>query len=162
MWQDQPMTMDVIYSKPGHLIRRAHQIVVGMFMEECAEFDITPVQYGCLAALHEHPGIDATRISYLIAFDRSTLGQVLERLETKGLIQRTGSPHDKRVKLVKLTREGARLLAAVEPCVNRAMKRLLGRLPLEEQRNFMRTLTLLVELNNEYSRAPLRVVSSNE
>jgi DNA-binding MarR family transcriptional regulator len=98
----------------------------------------------------------------LIAFDRSTLGQVLERLETKGLIQRTGSPHDKRVKLVKLTREGARLLAAVEPCVNRAMKRLLGRLPLEEQRNFMRTLTLLVELNNEYSRAPLRVVSSNE
>ena len=156
------MTMDILYSKPGHLIRRAHQIVVGMFMEECAEFDITPVQYACLGVLREHPGIDATRISYLIAFDRSTLGQVLERLEAKKLIERTGSPHDKRVKLVKLTREGARLLAAVEPCVGRAMKRLLGRLPLEEQQNFMRTITLLVELNNEYSRAPLRVVSGNE
>ena len=39
------MAMDDLYTKPGHLIRRAHQIVVGMFMEECAEHDLTPVQY---------------------------------------------------------------------------------------------------------------------
>ncbi len=54
------MSMDDLYAKPGHLIRRAHQIVVGMFMEECAAFDITPVQYACLVAARENPGLDGT------------------------------------------------------------------------------------------------------
>jgi len=110
----------------------------------------------------QNPGIDATRLSYVIAFDRSTLGQVLERLEAKGIIERFSSPHDKRVKLVKLSQDGARLLAAVEPCVCRAMERLLGRLAPEDQQSFMRILTRLVELNNESSRAPLRIVASND
>ncbi len=41
-----------------------------------------------LVAIHTHPGIDATRLSAVIAFDRSTLGSVIERLETKGYIER--------------------------------------------------------------------------
>jgi DNA-binding MarR family transcriptional regulator len=156
------MPINELYSKPGHLVRRANQIVVGMYMEECAEFDITPVQYACLVAARENPGVDATRISYLVALDRSTLGKVLERLEAKGLIERFGSPHDKRMKLVKLTRKGARQLADIEPCVQRAMKRFLGRLPSNDQQTFMRILARLVELNNESSRAPLRMVVSND
>ncbi|MBI5265235.1 MAG: MarR family transcriptional regulator [Bradyrhizobium sp.] len=155
------MSMDDLYAKPGHLIRRAQQIIVGMFMEECATFDITPVQYACLIAARENPGLDATRLSYLIAFDRSTLGKVLDRLEAKELIRRSGTAHDRRVKTVELTKEGARLLAAVEPAVQRAQQRFLGRLPADEQRRFMTTLTRLVELNNEYSRAPLRVVTGD-
>ena len=72
-----------LYTQPGHLIRRAQQIAVALFIEECAEFDLTPVQYAALVADQEHPGIDATRLSALIAFDRSTLGNVLERLEAR-------------------------------------------------------------------------------
>jgi DNA-binding MarR family transcriptional regulator len=156
------MSMDDLYAKPGHLIRRAHQIVVGMFMEECATFDITPVQYACLVAARENPGLDATRLSYLIAFDRSTLGKVLDRLTDKGLIRRASGAHDRRMKTVELTREGARLIAAVEPAVRRAQDRFLSRLPGDERRTFMSTLTRLVELNNEYSRAPLRVVNNSD
>lgn len=156
------MSMDDIYAKPGHLIRRAHQIVVGMFMEECAAFDITPVQYACLVAARENPGLDATRLSYLIAFDRATLGKVLDRLSDKGLIRRGTGTHDRRMKTVEVTREGARLIAAVEPAVGRAQDRFLSRLPANERRAFMSTLTRLVELNNEYSRAPLRIVGNND
>src|SRR5882724_4300283 len=132
MLRGTTMSMDDLYAKPGHLIRRAHQIVVGMFMEECAAFDITPVQYACLIAARENPGLDATRLSYLIAFDRSTLGKVLDRLTDKGLIRRASGAQD----------------------------RLISRLPAKERRTFMSTLTRLVELNNEYSRAPLRVVGN--
>jgi hypothetical protein len=51
------------------------QIAVSIFVEECRAFDLTPVQYASLVAIHTHPGIDATRLSAVIAFDRSTLGQ---------------------------------------------------------------------------------------
>ncbi len=85
------MQLQDLHAMPGHLIRRAQQIAVAIFMEECAEFDLTPVQYAALAAIRENPGTDATRLSALIAFDRSTLGSVLERLEARKLVTRYSS-----------------------------------------------------------------------
>ncbi|MCS6878835.1 MAG: MarR family transcriptional regulator, partial [Geminicoccaceae bacterium] len=87
--------MRELYTKPGHLIRRAHQLATALFAEECGE--LTPVQYAALWAIAAQPGIDATRVSALIAFDRSTIGDVLERLEGKGWIRRETSPTDRRV-----------------------------------------------------------------
>ena len=81
------VTMDAVYTKPGYLFRRMQQIAVAIFMEECRAFDLTPVQYAALVAIETHPGIDATRLSAVIAFDRSTLGSVIERIESKGLIE---------------------------------------------------------------------------
>ena len=34
---------------PGHLIRRAHQLAVAIFMEETSDFGVTPVQFGASA-----------------------------------------------------------------------------------------------------------------
>src|SRR6476646_4227835 len=104
------LTMDAVYTRPGYLFRRMQQIAVAIFVKECRAFDLTPVQYAALIAIHTHPGIDATRLSAVIAFDRSTLGNVIERLEAKKLIERKPSPEDKRVKLLYLTRAGAALL----------------------------------------------------
>src|ERR671919_3197278 len=86
----QPITMDAVYTKPGYLFRRMQQIAVSIFVEECRDFDLTPVQYAALVAIRTHPGIDATRLSAVIAFDRSTLGNVVERLAAKWLIEGKG------------------------------------------------------------------------
>src|ERR1700757_2096335 len=119
------ITMDAVYTAPGYLFRRMQQIAVAIFVEECRDFDLTPVQYAALIAIHTHPGIDATRLSAVIAFDRSTLGNVIERLETKKLIERKPSPDDKRVKLLYLTKAGAALLRDITPSVERAQARML-------------------------------------
>lgn len=154
------MSMDDIYAQPGHLIRRAQQIAVAMFMEECAWFAITPVQYAALVAIRENPDVDATRLSALVAFDRSTLGDVLERLEARRLIERTASSQDKRVKILRLSREGARTLRDIAPAVAKAQERILAPLKPGDRRRFMALLAQIVELNNEASRAPLRLVSA--
>src|SRR5215510_13233376 len=109
------LTMDAVYGKPGYLFRRMQQIAVAIFMEECKAFDLTPVQYAALVAIQTHPGIDATRLSAVIAFDRSTLGSVIERLESKRLIERAPSPEDRRVKLLTITRSGATILRDIVP-----------------------------------------------
>lgn len=150
------MILDDLYAKPGHLIRRAHQISVALFMEEVAGADITPVQYGALVAIRTTPGIDATRVSEVIAFDRSTLGNVLERLEDKGYVERRPSTEDRRVKLLYLSKAGAHLLEKVEPAVLNAQARTLAPLTPEEATAFMRLLEKVVEDNNENSRAPLK------
>src|SRR5260221_3722528 len=107
--KSRPVTMDAVYAKPGYLFRRMQQIAVSIFVEECRSHDLTPVQFAALVAIHTHPGIDATRLSAVIAFDRSTLGNVIERLETKGYIARKASREDKRVKLLYLSEPGALL-----------------------------------------------------
>src|ERR1700681_4128696 len=101
-----PVTMDAVYTAPGYLFRRMQQIAGSIFVEECKAHDLTPVQFAALVAIHTHPGIDATRLSAVIAFDRSTLGNVIERLEAKTYIERNPSPGDKRVKLLYLTKTG--------------------------------------------------------
>jgi len=148
--------MDAVYTKPGYLFRRMQQIAVAIFVEECRAYDLTPVQYAALVAIRTHPGIDATRLSAVIAFDRSTLGNVIERLEAKQLIERKPSRQDKRVKLLYLTKAGAALLRDIMPSVDRAQARMLQPLKPADRRMLMALLTQLVDLNNESSRVPLR------
>jgi DNA-binding MarR family transcriptional regulator len=151
-----PTAMDDVYTKPGYLFRRMQQIAVSIFMEECKAFDLTPVQYAALVGIRAHPGIDATRLSAVIAFDRSTLGSVIERLEAKAYIRRKPAKEDRRVKLLYLTEAGAALLHKVMESVDRAQARMLAPLKAVERKTLLALLTRLVDLNNETSRVPLR------
>ena len=157
-----PITMDAVYTAPGYLFRRMQQIAVSIFVEECRAFDLTPVQYAALVAIHTHPGIDATRLSAVIAFDRSTLGNVIERLESKALIERKPSREDKRVKLLHLTKSGAAVLRDIMPSVERAQLRMLQPLKPADRKTLLALLTQLVDLNNEASRVPLRAEDALE
>jgi DNA-binding MarR family transcriptional regulator len=145
-----------IYGKPGHLIRRLQQIAVAIFGAETRAFDITPVQYASLLAVQLHPGIDQTTLMKAVAFDLSTIGEVVGRLEGKGLVKRSISPKDRRAKVLHITAAGRRLLAQIEPGVVAAQERILAPLPRAERAPFMRAVQQLVEANNEFSRVPLR------
>ena len=156
------VTMDAVYTAPGYLFRRMQQIAVAIFIEECRDFDLTPVQYAALIAIRTHPGIDATRLSAVIAFDRSTLGSVIERLEAKELVERKPAPEDKRVKLLHLTKAGSNLLRDIMPSVDRAQARMLQPLKPADRKTLLTLLEQLVDLNNEASRGPLRAEDALE
>ncbi len=151
--------MDDLYQMPGHLIRRAQQIATALFTDECAAFDLTSVQYAALCAIRANPQVDATRLSSLIAFDRSTIGDVLERMEAKGWIVRTASTQDRRIKLVRLSPAGLKLLHQVGPAVRRVQERLLAPLAPQDRGTIIRLLGELAELHNDATPAPLRIAS---
>lgn len=153
------MLLEDLHRKPGHLIRRAQQIAVAIFIEECAGFDLTPVQYAAMVAIQEIEGIDATRLSAQIAFDRSTLGNVLERLEARGFVERYQSSDDKRIKLLKLTPQGRSVTRRAEEAVRRTQDRILAPLAPKDRQLLLNLLAQLVELNNDASRAPQRLTA---
>jgi DNA-binding MarR family transcriptional regulator len=136
--------MSDLSSMPGHLIRRVHQISTAIFAEECAGSGLTSVQFAALTAIRENPDMDATRLSSLVAFDRSTVGSVLERLEAKGWILRSPSPHDKRIKLLHLSPEGSNTLDEAEPAVRRVQQRLLEPLDPDQRIEMIRMLAQLI------------------
>lgn len=145
-----------LYHMPGHLIRRAQQIAVSIFSDEFREFGITPVQYALLWTVRGHPGIEQTSLANLVAFDRSNTGDVLARLEEKGLLRRVAGDTDRRTKQVYLTPQGERMLEAVQPAIETSQERILAALEPDEQEIFMALLVKLVDINNSNSRAPRR------
>jgi DNA-binding MarR family transcriptional regulator len=160
--KSESITMDAVYAAPGYLFRRMQQIAVAIFVEECKDYDLTPVQYAALVAIRNHPGIDATRLSAVIAFDRSTLGSVIERLEAKHYVERKPAIEDKRVKLLHLTKTGTTLLRDIGPAVARAQARMLQPLTPTDRKTLLALMTQLVDLNNEASRVPLRAEDALE
>jgi MarR family transcriptional regulator, lower aerobic nicotinate degradation pathway regulator len=146
----------MVDERPGHLIRRLQQISFAIFMNEARAFDVTPVQYSAIFAISNQPGIDQTALCHMIAFDRSTIGDVVTRLERKKLIRRRNGPLDRRTKSLYVTPLGRRLLRDIAPAVAATQRLILAPLAAGDRDAFMRMLKTLVLNNNERSRAPLR------
>jgi len=64
------------------------------------------------------PGIDQASIAAQIAYDRATIGGVIDRLEQKGWIKRTISNRDRRAREVTLTPTGRDILDRAIPVVS--------------------------------------------
>lgn len=118
---------------PGHLIRRAQQLAVAIFMEETANFDATPVQFAILNALIDDPGEDQITLSNRVAFDPATFGSVVGRIEAKGWVTRKADPGDKRRKLLWITAEGEKVALSMKRAVVKAQQRIVAPLDAEER-----------------------------
>jgi len=139
---------------PGHYIRRLQQIAVAIFLQETEAHGLTPVQYAALSKVGLTPGVDQRTLARSIGLDTSTIAGVIDRLETRGLMQRMASPEDRRVRLLDLTEQGEKVLQAVGPDMLKAQQRILEPLSPVERDEFMRMLRKVVTANNELSRAP--------
>jgi len=150
------MKNSIIYRHPGHLIRRAQQIAVSIFTEHCRSHGATSIQYSILYTIERNPGIDQISLANLVALDRSNTGEVVGRLEEKGLLRRLSGATDRRTKRLHLTKAGAVLVKAMTPDVEKAQESILEPLTMDERQTFMTLLDKLVDLNNALSRAPVR------
>ena len=129
---------------PGHLIRRAHQVAVAIFMEETGEFEVTPVQFAILNALIDEPGEDQVTLSRRVAFDAATFGSVIGRLEAKGWVRREADTQDRRRKLLWVTTEGEAAARQMRRAVARAQTRILEPLAAAEREQLVALLDKLV------------------
>jgi DNA-binding MarR family transcriptional regulator len=149
-----PQTPTELEGFPGHQIRRLQQIAVAIFLEEAQPYGITPVQCAAMMMVNRSADIDQRTLARCIGFDTSTIAGVIDRLEARGLLRRSLSALDARLRLITLTDQGRALLECVMPSVLRAQDRMLEPLAEAERADFMRMLRRLVASNNDLSRAP--------
>jgi MarR family transcriptional regulator, temperature-dependent positive regulator of motility len=144
---------DDLYAQPGHLIRRAQQIAVSMFLDAVGR-DVTPVQYAVLRMLQERPGIDQVTLAREVALDTSTTADLAARLEHKGWIERRLLA--RRQRSLSLTDEGRAVLARLVPGIHALNATILEPLSPAERQQFVHLLRKFVRLHNAQSRAPLQ------
>ena len=153
MNQESPPEL-AIDNQPGYYIRRLQQISVAIFLQQTEAFGITPVQYAALQTVGSSPHIDQRTLARTIGLDTSTIAGVIDRLESRGLLVRSASTQDRRVRQLTLTDVARQLLAEIAPAMLKAQQLILEPLAPEEQAEFTRLLRQLVTKNNDLSRAP--------
>lgn len=154
-----------IHAMPGHLIRRLHQISVSVVQARLREVgvDLTPVQFAALSAIAAEPGMDQSTLAGRIAYDRATIGGVIDRLDRKGLIARTVSARDRRARELRPTDDGRAVLARIAPVVAEAQGEILAGLSEAERARFVELSLKVAEAANQPGRAPVaRATASDE
>ena len=125
---------------PGHLSRRLQQHSTQVYTARTREagFDITSVQFAALDAILANPGIDQAGVAALIAYDRPTIGEVINRLVAKGLVERAINDNDRRARVLRLTAAGEDTFARLLPVVREVQVAILADLTPDERAAFLR------------------------
>lgn len=143
----------VMWARPGFLVRRLHQIGDALFFAECQNKNITPVQFGVLTALSMNPWLDQKAIGHELALDRTTTAEVLKRLEEKGLIERRVNPDDRRSRLSVITKQGLKVMRSMQESMQRAQDRLIEPLSEADREHFMKLVTQIVQTHEDMDSA---------
>ena len=115
--------------------------------------DLTPRQLAVLTTVAQNEGVSQTRLVDRTGIDRSTLADIVRRMQRKGLLQRRRTKEDARAYAVKLTDEGRRLLRLAEPLAKRVDDRILEALPARQREQFVDDLLAIVDTLQRFSSA---------
>ena len=131
---------------PGHLLRRAVQVMNLLWNEEVSH-TITSPQFAALNALYSEPNLDQRTLGQRISLDRSTMAEVVSRLSSRGLIRSERDTRDGRRKTIALTPKGFHALQELIPRTHAMTRRLVGPLDQKQRAKLLCLLTKVVGAN---------------
>jgi DNA-binding MarR family transcriptional regulator len=109
-----------------------------------AELELSPAQCHLLNLIEPDRPMTMGELASALSCDASNVTGLVDRLESRGLLQRSPSPQDRRVKVLGLTPLGARVRAALVDRMTSAPPT-LGRLSEADRRALARILRRLLD-----------------
>ena len=136
---------------PVHLARRFSQILLSRVFQAVPP-DSARNEFGVLVAISKTPGLDQKRIAAMMASDATSVGQLIDNLESKGQVRRVASPTDRRVNIVEITNAGAAVVAEYRPKVLKAQDDALAVLSETEKKTLLDLMARVIEANAAHDR----------
>ena len=149
----QDVRDELLDMSPLYLLHRAGQFADDMFSKENRKTDMTPRQYAVLACVARNENLSQADIVARTGIDRSTLADIVRRLEGQGLLERNRTREDARRYAVKLTEKGTTLFKTVEPAAIATDEHIMSTLPPADRDTFLRALSQIVKTMNGADRA---------
>jgi len=134
------------------LARRFQQICATVVAEALSGAGVVQLEWAVLMFIDDVPGIDQSRLSQAMGIDRNSISLILERLETKGLVERRINGADKRAREIYLTSKARHLQRRFQPKTRAANDRILAPLKSSERKLFIDMLVRVVEGNRVHAR----------
>ena len=146
--------MITLYRRPGFLLRRAHQLSVGLFEHECQALKLTPPQFGVLHMLMHREALDQAGLARGLGLDKVTVLHVVRGLETRGWLTRQASVTDRRRWTLTLSEAGKAVFLHAQSLAHQASEQLLSPLNGGEQQQLIELLEKLCQGLEDQARTP--------
>ena len=127
----------------AYLFKRAHADLAVLHEELLAPFGISAGELAVLMLIQAHEPESQQQVALRLGIDRTTMVELIDVLEDKGLVTRRPDAADRRRKVLELTAEGQATLPRATRASNQAEQQLLAELDENERivlRNLMRRI----------------------
>ena len=114
-----------------------------MSQQTLAPWDITPSHLRALRVLMRHGVMRLSELSDRLHIAPRSATEVVDALESGGLVQRRPDPGDRRATLVEVTEHGASVLDAIRAARGTEAERVFGRLSQTDRAHLARILRKL-------------------
>ena len=135
-----------LHETPGHLLRRAQQRAVDLFVQAVGERGLRPPQFALLLAAWQNPDANQSELVRITGIDRSTAADMITRLAGRGLIRRVRTEADGRANRLSVTAEGVAALEAAADRVERAQENIVAPIPAGQRAQLLKNLSLIADL----------------
>ena len=139
--------LDFASHSATHLLHRAGQHAEEMFARASGSLGITARQFVVLAAIDGMERPSQTALCDVSGIDRSTLADIVRRLEMRGLVHRERTKADARMYAVSVTADGKALLQAAAPLAREVEHELLAPFNTEEREAFKALLRRVIAVD---------------
>ena len=136
---------DLLPGLIGYNLRKAQTAVFQDFSRSLQDCNITPGQFGVLVLIQANAGLNQTSLGRALGIDRSTVVAVIDKLEGRGLVDRTPAPGDRRSYALRLSESGGALLKRTRGLVTAHEARIANDLSSGEQAQLIALLSRLAE-----------------
>ncbi len=143
--KDIPLDQGVLPDLIGYQLRRAQFVVFSDFQKTLAERYVTPGQYGVLTLIGRNPGLTQSALARAIGIERSTMVAVIDKLQKANFVERRPSPSDRRSYALMLTEDGEKVMAEIEPLVERQDNRISDILGSQDKAKLLELITRLCD-----------------
>jgi MarR family transcriptional regulator, temperature-dependent positive regulator of motility len=126
-----------------HALHRATQAANDIFAKDQPAYGLTPRQLAVLVSIAENEGGNQRSVVDRTGIDRSTLAEVMRRLQRKGLLARRRTKDDARAYAVRLTGAGRALLQDAGEKALRTEERLVAALSSQDRQDLIRLLDVV-------------------
>lgn len=122
------------------LLKRAAQYSADLFAEQLGKTGLTQRQFTLMETVLANEGASQTELVKTTGIDRSTLADLVNRLETQGYVRRERSSTDARVNYVFLTEQGRDTVLKAKPVAMLVDEALVNSLPSNLRGSFVSAL----------------------
>ncbi len=151
-----------LYSRPGFLLRRAHQIYVAIFEENFGRLGLSPAQYSVMIALHDLHGINQGDLAKAIGMNKVTVSQIVQALESRGWITRQQADADRRRRRLTLTPAGQRALNQTAQMAEATYAEQMAPLSEAERQRLLKLLQRIVTQLEPRARTPFEPIVAED
>jgi DNA-binding MarR family transcriptional regulator len=133
----------------GHLIRVSQQVHFSLWLDGIGQDALTSPQFAVLHELAQAGAMGQRALGVQASLDRSTIADIIARLQRRGLIGRSQDPKDGRRKLVELTPLGREVHDRALPLAYEINEALLTPLGDGERHQLIELLTKIVNYHTQ-------------